>query len=71
MCVSVCACWSSLSRRPAGQALHYPLFFACIGATLVTWGALLWSLKHPLYLELLTVFRSRFPLLTHLEQTRP
>jgi lipopolysaccharide exporter len=47
--------------RPAGQALPYPLFFACIAATVVAWGALLWSSKHPIYLELLAIFRAKFP----------
>jgi lipopolysaccharide exporter len=60
----------TLVIRPHGQALSYPLFFACIGATLVSWGALLWSLNHPLYLELLAMYRAKLPLSTSLKQTR-
>jgi O-antigen/teichoic acid export membrane protein len=61
----------SLVMRPAGRALPYPLFFACVGATFLCWGALLWSFKHPLYLELLAMFRAKFPLPPPLKQTRP
>jgi lipopolysaccharide exporter len=45
--------------RPAGQGLPLPLFFACVGVTLVTWAVLLWALKHPLYHEALPVLQAR------------
>jgi O-antigen/teichoic acid export membrane protein len=45
---------------PPGQALSLPLFFACIGITLVTWLVLLRVLKHPLYLEALPIIEARF-----------
>ena len=37
--------------RPSGQALHTPLFLACMGATALAWLAMLWALKHTLYAE--------------------
>lgn len=49
------------ARQP-GTALALPLFFACVAATIVSWGGLLFALRHPLYLELLAMFRARFPL---------
>lgn len=49
--------------RPAGQALPYPLFFGCAFATCIAWGLSLWVLRHPLYLELLSILATRFPAL--------
>jgi O-antigen/teichoic acid export membrane protein len=40
-------------------ALPLSLFFTCAGITLLTWLALLWSLKHPLYLEALPLLKAR------------
>ncbi|MES2263028.1 MAG: oligosaccharide flippase family protein [Pseudomonadota bacterium] len=40
-----------LWQRPAGQALPYPWFFACVAATAIAWLLLLWVLKHPLHRE--------------------
>jgi hypothetical protein len=40
-------------------ALPLSLFFTCAGVTLLTWLALLWGLKHPLYLEALPLLKAR------------
>lgn len=45
--------------RPAGQALGYPLFFACAGATCLAWPLGLRLLGHPLYGEFMAVLRAR------------
>lgn len=45
--------------RPSGQALPLSLFLACVGATAVVWLALLWALKHTLYLEILAVLHRK------------
>lgn len=47
--------------RPAGHALPLPLFFACVGATALAWFALLWALRHPLFIEIRTIYRAKFP----------
>lgn len=49
-----------LILRPAGQALPYPLFFGCAFATCAAWGLSLWAVRHPLYLELLSILATRF-----------
>lgn len=57
--------------RPAGQALPYPWFFACLGMTAASWLFSLWALRHPLYFEGMTIARARFaPKLNKPEVTR-
>lgn len=58
-----------LLLRAPGHALSLPQFLACAVATLVTWLGLLWTFRHPLYLELMAILRARFPSLVPLETT--
>ena len=48
-----------LLRQP-GQALAYPLFFACAAATCVTWALCLWAFRHPLHHEFKVIVKSKF-----------